>query len=155
MAPAHPYKTWSGRRRQHRRVRFETKIAIVVRDDLPTWQKLNMTAFLASGVAAGRDGIIGEPYEDCSGNVYLSTFGQPVLVFAAEPTAMRPVWQRAMDRGLGVAVFTDDLFQTGNDVDNRAVVRAVPAEKLSLAGLALHGRRNDVDKVVKGLTLHP
>ena len=33
-------------------VRFDTKIAIVLRDDLETWQKLNVTAFLASGVAA-------------------------------------------------------------------------------------------------------
>ena len=29
---------------------FDTKIAIVVRDDLATWQKLNVTAFLTSGV---------------------------------------------------------------------------------------------------------
>ena len=31
---------------------FVTKIAVVISDDLPVWQKLNMTAFLASGVAA-------------------------------------------------------------------------------------------------------
>lgn len=33
-------------------MKFDTKIAIVVRADLPTWQKLNMTAFLASGIAS-------------------------------------------------------------------------------------------------------
>jgi hypothetical protein len=35
-----------GRRSRHRRepgVHFDTKLAIVVRDDLPTWQKLNVT----------------------------------------------------------------------------------------------------------------
>ena len=31
-------------------MRFDTKIAIVLRDDLETWQELNVTAFLASGV---------------------------------------------------------------------------------------------------------
>ena len=41
---------------------FVTKIAVVIRDDLPVWQKLNMTAFLASGVAGlgagrGRGGL--------------------------------------------------------------------------------------------------
>jgi hypothetical protein len=30
---------------------FETKIAIIVRDDLAVWQKLNVTAFLTSGIA--------------------------------------------------------------------------------------------------------
>jgi hypothetical protein len=136
-------------------MRFDTKIAIVVREDLPVWQKLNMTAFLASGVAGGRDGVMGQPYQDGTGNGYLPMFRQPVLLFAAGPAALRTVWERARQRGLGLAVFTQELFATGNDEDNRAAVRAVPAEKLDLAGLALHGRRADVDKVVKGLSLHP
>jgi hypothetical protein len=54
-----------------------------------------------------------------------------------------------------VAVYTMDMFQTGNDDDNRAVVRAVTAADLRFAGLALHGPRNAVDKVFKGVTLHP
>ena len=35
------------------------------------------------------------------------------------------------------------------------VVRAVPADGLSFAGLAVLGPRNAVDKVFKGATLHP
>jgi hypothetical protein len=136
-------------------MRFDTKIAIVVREDLAVWQKLNMTAFLASGVAGGRADVLGQPYEDGSGNRYLPMFGQPVLVFVAGADTLRAVWQRARDRGLGLAIFTEELFTTGNDEDNRAVVRAAPAEKLALAGVAVHGRRNDVDKAVKGLALHP
>lgn len=37
-------------------MRLDTKIAIVVRADLAVWQKLNVTAFLASAVAAGGAG---------------------------------------------------------------------------------------------------
>src|SRR5947207_583295 len=95
------------------------------------------------------------PTEDVSCNRYLPMFGQPVLVFAADADGLRTAWERAGSRPVGLAVFTDELFSTGNDDDNRAAVRAVPAEKLSLAGLAVHGRRNDVDKVVKRLSLHP
>jgi hypothetical protein len=35
---------------------FDTKIAIVVREDLATWQKLNVTAFLTSGVVGAAEG---------------------------------------------------------------------------------------------------
>jgi len=35
-------------------VEDETKIAVVVRDDLETWQKLNVTAFVASGMGPRR-----------------------------------------------------------------------------------------------------
>ncbi len=54
---------------------FETKIAVAVRDDLPTWQRLNMTAFLVSGIAASAEGMVGEDYEDAAGNRYLPMFG--------------------------------------------------------------------------------
>jgi hypothetical protein len=54
-----------------------------------------------------------------------------------------------------MAVYTMDMFATGNDDDNRAAVRAVPADELQFAGLALHGPRNAVDKIFKGATLHP
>jgi hypothetical protein len=136
-------------------MRFDTKIAIVLRGDVPTWQKLNMTAFLASGVAGGRDEVMGEPYQDGSGQRYLPMFRQPVLVFSTDADGLRRVWEQAVSRDLGVAVFTEELFGTGNDEDNRAAVRAMPGEKLALTGLAVHGRRGDVDKAVRGLTLHP
>lgn len=52
-------------------------------------------------------------------------------------------------------MFTADTFGTGNDHDNRAVVAAVVGEDLDLVGLAVHGPRNAVDKVVKGSRMHP
>lgn len=132
-----------------------TKIAIVVRDDLAAWQRLNVTAFLASGVAHAFPASVGEPYEDASGTAYLPMFGQPVLVYAADLAALTEVRTKAVERGLALGVYTEELFTTGNDEDNRAAVRAVPAEKLRLVGLSVHGSRNAVDKVLKGLSLHP
>lgn len=136
-------------------MRFDTKIGIVVRDDLATWQSLNVTAFLASGIASGMPDTIGKPYEDGSGNGYLPMFRQPVLVFAAGKDALRQGHGRAIARGLHVGVYTEELLKTDNDEDNRAAVRAVPADELNLVGLSVYGPKNAVDKVVKGLPLHP
>jgi hypothetical protein len=136
-------------------VRFDTKIAIAVRADLEPWQKLNVTAFLASGIAASAADIMGKPYEDGSGNTYLELFRQPVVVYAADDETLSVAHHRALARGMPTAIYTMDMFGTGNDDDNRAVVRAVPAAELRFAGLALHGPRNAVDKVLKGVTLHP
>jgi len=128
---------------------------MVVRYDLPIWQKLNVVAYLASGVAAGRDGVIGEPYQDASGQRYLAMFGLPVLVFAASADEMDTVRRRCAERELPIVIFTDELFSTYDDEANRAAVRAVESDKLALAGIGLHGRRQVVDKVLKGLRLHP
>jgi hypothetical protein len=135
-------------------VRFDTKIAVVLRDDLPVWQRLNVTAFLASGVAGAMPELLGEPYEDADGTGYLAMFRQPVLVFAADVATLTKAHARAVGRGLPVAVFTDELFATGHDEANRAAVRAVRTDELALAGIGLHGPRNAVDKVVKGARLH-
>ncbi|MGH2514635.1 MAG: DUF2000 family protein [Ktedonobacterales bacterium] len=136
------------------RVRFETKIALVLRADLPVWQKVNMAAFLASGIAATMESAVGEPYEDAAGARYLQMFRQPVLVFAATAEQLRRAYERARSRELPIAIFTEDLFATGHDEANRAAVRAVSGADLRLAGLALRAGRKAVDAVVKGLSLH-
>lgn len=133
-------------------MRFDTKIAIVVRAELAVWQKLNVTAFLASGIAAANPDIIGKPYEDGIGNTYLELFRQPVLIYGGAAADLSVVHRRALERELRMAVYTIEMFGTGNDDDNRAVVRA--AAELDLAGIAVYGPRNAVDKVVKGTSLH-
>lgn len=133
----------------------DTKIAIAVRADLATWQKLNVTAFLASGIAAHAPDTIGEPYRDADGVGYLQIFGLPVVVLAGDARTLTKAHRRALDRSLAMAVYTDGMFRTGNDVDNRAVVAALSTDGLDLAGLAVHGDRRDVDKALKDLKLHP
>jgi hypothetical protein len=136
-------------------MRFDTKIAIAVRADLAAWQKLNVTAFLASAVAAGVPQVIGEDYLDGSGNTYLPMYRQPVLVYAADGPALALARGRALERGLPAAIYIDEMFKTGNDQDNRAAVRAARADEMSLAGLAVYGPKNAIDKILKGLPLHP
>jgi hypothetical protein len=136
-------------------VRFDNKIAVLLRDDLLSWQRLNVTAFLVSGLGTQAPEVIGDPYEDADGVRYLSMFRQPVLVFQGGKEMLQAAHGRAASRGLPLSVFTTDLFDTGNDRDNRAAVRAVPTAQLDLVGLATYGPRNAVDKVLKGASMHP
>jgi hypothetical protein len=136
-------------------IRFDTKIAVLLRDDLLAWQSLNVCAFLVSGVAAAHPELIGEPYADADDTQYLPMFRQPVLVFAGTKEVLVAAHAKALDRRLPMSVFTSDLFSTGNDRDNRAAVRGVRRNQLDLVGIALHGPRNAVDKVLKGAQMHP
>lgn len=133
---------------------FETKIGVVVRDDLETWKKLNVTAFLSAGVAASAPDTIGMHYEDGSGNTYLPIFAQPVLMFVASAEHLQRTRVRALSRAVPLAIYTKDMFTTYNDNDNRAVVKTVPADNLDIVGLALRTDRKTFDKIVDGLSLH-
>jgi hypothetical protein len=136
-------------------IRFDTKIAVLVRDDLATWQRLNVTAFLVSGIAGAHPQLLGEPYEDADGTAYLPLLGQPVVVLEADAATLRDAHARALGRELSMSVYTREMFSTGNDLANRAVVRAVGRDDLDLVGIAVHGPKNGVDKTVKGSRLHP
>jgi hypothetical protein len=118
--------------------RFDTKIAVLLRDDLATWQRLNATAFLVSAIAGGRPELLGEVYVDGDGTEYLPMFGQPVMVFEGDRDCLVAAPARALERACGSRCSPTELFATGNDEDNRAAVRAVPRDKLDLVGLALH-----------------
>jgi hypothetical protein len=136
-------------------MQFDTKIAVVLRDDLAVWQKTNVTAFLVSGIAGTVASVVGEPYRDASGNEYLPMFVQPVLVYEADAAGLRRAFERAMSRGVTPAVYTQELFTTNHDEANRAAFAAVPADDLDLVGIALRAERKTVDKIVDRLRFHP
>jgi hypothetical protein len=135
---------------------FSTKAAVVVRDDLAPWQGLNVTAFLVSGLvgAAGPEAI-GEPYEDADGVTYLPLLVQPLLVFQASADQLRRSRERAAGRGVTLAVYTAEMFATGNDAENRAAVRVVGTDDLDLVGIGLRAAHRDADAVLRGLRRHP
>lgn len=134
-------------------IRFDTKIAVVLRDDLLPWQELNVTAFLASGIATDAS-LLGDDYADADGHRYLPLFRQPVVVMTADAETIARAHARLLARALPTAVYTRDMFSTGHDAANRAAVAAVPADALDLVGLAVHGPKNAVDKSLKGASLH-
>jgi hypothetical protein len=135
---------------------FDTKAAVAVSDDLAVWQRLNVTAFLTSGmVAAAGPEAIGEDYLDADGNRYLPLLVQPVLVYEASRGKLATVRERAFRRGVPIALYTREMFATGHDAHNRAAVAAVPAVELDIVGIALRAPHRDADAVLRGLSRHP
>ncbi len=134
---------------------FDTKVAVVVRDDLAAWQRLNVTAFLMSGITA-RAGpeAIGEEYRDGDDRTYLPLLVQPVLIFETGAERLRTLRERAQRRGVPVAIYTTAMFTTGNDDANRAAVRAVATSELDLVGLGVRAPHRDVDAIVRGVSRH-
>jgi hypothetical protein len=135
-------------------MQFDTKIAVVIRTELEAWQKLNVAAFLAGGIAAAFPECVGKPYEDGSGTAYLPLIGQPILIYGADRPALTRALERALARGVRPAVYTEDMFKTSHDAANRDAVKAVARADLNLVGLAMRAERKVIDKIVDGLKFH-
>jgi hypothetical protein len=124
--------------------RFETKAALVLDESLPTWQMVNVAAFLFSGF-----GAVGERYRDADGNDYLPMLREPIMVFGADSAGVRRAYERARARGVEeLAIYTRELFDTLNDEANRAAVAAVRPDDLDLVGIALRADRKTVDRIL-------
>jgi hypothetical protein len=130
---------------------YPTKTALVIRNDLAAWQKANVAAFLSGGLTHHFPEMAGEPYRDADATAYTPLVREPVFVYGAEADAMRRTYERARNRGLTFAIYTEPLFKTTNDIDNRASVAATPREALDLVGLGFHAERKIIDKVINGL----
>lgn len=133
---------------------FDTKIAVVLRDDLAVWQKLNVTAFLMSGIVAQTGEIIGEPYRDGAGNVYNPLSVQPIVVMAADQEALRKIHQRSLERDVTTSLYIEEMFSTGHDAANRQVFSEFSPETAKVVGMALRADKKIVDKITKCAKLH-
>ena len=114
---------------------FDTKIAVVVREDLATWQKLNVVAFLVSGVVGAKPSLVGEPYEDAAGNAYNPLMIQPTIILGADRETLKAIYRRAMERRVRLSLYIEDMFTTGHDAANRAAVKQYPPEAMNVVGL--------------------
>ena len=133
---------------------FDTKIVVVLREDLASWQKLNVTAFLTSGIVAQAPAVIGEPYRDAAGNVYNPLSVQPIVVLSADQQTLRMIHGRSLDRGVTSSLYIEEMFSTGHDAANRAVFAEFAPETAKVVGIALRTDKKIADKITKGARLH-
>jgi hypothetical protein len=133
---------------------FDTKFAVVLREDLEVWQKLNVTAFLSGGVIGQKPELIGEAYRDASGNVYNALSVQPIIVLSADAATLSKIHAQALERQVTASLYIEDMFSTGHDAANRAVFAAFGPEEAKVVGIALHAEKKTVDRITKGARLH-
>ncbi|WP_440983621.1 DUF2000 family protein [Shinella sumterensis] len=133
---------------------FDTKFAVVLREDLEVWQKLNVTAFLSSGIIGQKPELIGEAYRDAAGHVYNALSVQPIIVLSANGATLSKIHARALERAVPASVYIEEMFSTGHDEANRAVFATFGPDDAKIVGIALHADRKTVDRITKGVRLH-
>lgn len=134
---------------------YDNKIAIVILNTLENWQKLNVTAFLASSIAIALPETHGAPLVSASGTAYLPFIKHPVLVYGADSEEqLKRAFARASERELKIGVYTRELFATKNEEGNLAEIAKNGDDELNLVGIIIYGENRKVDKAVDKLKLH-
>ena len=134
---------------------YENKIAVVISNGLAQWQKLNVTAFLASSVAIAFPETHGAPLVSASGTQYLPFLKHPVLIYGAETDEqIKRAFNRAKERKLHIGIYTKGLFATKNEEGNLTEVARHTDFELDLVGIIIFGENKSVDKAIDKLKFH-
>ena len=134
---------------------YDNKIAIVLKNDLQSWQKLNVAAFLASSVAIEFPETHGKPFINASNAQYLPFIKHPILIFKAETNAeITRAFNRAKERALHIGIYTDPLFATKNEEENLIEIAKCTDETQNLVGIIVYGDTKKVNKALDGLKFH-
>lgn len=134
---------------------YEKKVAIVIKNDLLVWQKLNVVSFLASSIAIQFPETHGENLVTADKVKFLPFLKHPILVYKADTTEkLKRVFQRSRDRELAIGIYTKSLFDTRSGDENIIEISSHAADNLDLVGIIVYGENKKVDKALDGLKFH-
>jgi hypothetical protein len=135
---------------------YDNKIALVIKNDLQSWQKLNVASFLASSIAIKFPDTHGKEFVNASRSEYLPFIKHPILIYGAENEAeIKRAFNRAKERELYIGIYTEPLFATKNEEENHIEIAKHTDEDQVLVGIAIYGENKKVNKALDGLKFHP
>lgn len=76
------------------------------------------------------------------------------MILSADGETLREVLKKAKARDMAVSIYTEELFTTYNDIDNRAEIAKHKTEELNLVGICICGMKNPLDRITKGIAMH-
>ncbi|GAB4045537.1 DUF2000 family protein [Spirosoma litoris] len=134
---------------------YDQKVAIIIKDDLLAWQKMNVVSFLASSIAIQFPETHGGAFITADGVKFLPFTKHPILVYKADTSEkLQRAFQRARERDLAIGIYTAPLFATKSGEENVQEIASHRADDLDLVGLILYGANKKVDKALDGLKFH-
>jgi len=79
---------------------------------------------------------------------------QPIMIYFASNQELKEVLKKALTKEVKMTIYTEEIFKTYNDTDNRAKVAEYETDDLNLVGIGMIGKKNHIDRLTKGLKLH-
>ncbi|CAN5426501.1 DUF2000 domain-containing protein [soil metagenome] len=134
---------------------YDQKVAIILKNDLLAWQKMNVVSFLASSIAIQFPQTHGEDFITSDQVKFLPFMKHPILIYKADTSEkLQRAFQRARDRDLAIGIYTNPLFATKSGEENVQEIARHTVNDLDLVGIIVYGENKKVDKALDGLKFH-
>lgn len=133
---------------------MQTKVALVLREDLPVAHAVNASAVLALSLGGRIGDSLGRDGEDASGRTHSGLNVHPIPVLSASEEALKALLERASAADDVQLVSLNETARRSRDYEDYLTeLKAVPAEALEYLGVIVHGPRNKVSRLTRHLPL--
>lgn len=127
---------------------IDKKIAIAISDHLLIEQKLQVVAFLTSGLVAQHSDVMGAPYEDFEGNLFSPVMKCYPHIHCVDEMAIGNMHHRAISQSIMITVFVEEWFGMADDEARRAIFQHFDPNTVNVVGMAIYAPRDTVAQVL-------
>ncbi|KOV67881.1 DUF2000 domain-containing protein [Streptomyces sp. MMG1121] len=133
---------------------MQTKVALVLREDLPTAHAANTSAVLALSLGGRIGDSVGRDGEDASGGVHPGLNTHPIPVLTASAQELHLLLERARTtEGVQFVSLTETARRARDYEDYLTDLKATGAEELEYLGVIVHGPRSSVSRLTRRFSL--
>ncbi|GAB1822217.1 DUF2000 domain-containing protein [Herbidospora sp. RD11066] len=131
---------------------MQTKLVMVLRDDLPPGLAVNAAAVLALSLGDALNGWLGPEGKDADGNLHPGLNTHPVPVLTATAEGLRELHDAAPEE-VTVVGFNEVARRAREYGEYLRTLAETPAAEIDYVGMVVFGPKAQVTKLTKSLAL--
>lgn len=133
---------------------FNQKIAIVVREDLPSWQVMNTVAHV-SGYLGNKitTFLSDENFVTSDGQSHPRNSQYAIIILKNTEKGLRKFMRRVRESGLLYHGFIREMIETTDDTEIQQILSTKRDEEIEYLGIGIFGPIEKVNELTQGMSL--
>lgn len=133
---------------------FNHRIAIVVRQDLPSWQAMNTVAHISGYLGSKIETFLSdENFVTQDGIVHPRNSQYAIVILRAEQGAFPRLMRKVRSSGLLYHGFIREMIETTDDTEIQGIVEKKRDSDIEYLGIGVFGSNEQVRELTQGYSL--
>lgn len=134
---------------------FTSKMAVVVRKDLASWQSMNTAAHIAAYLSNKMDARFdtGDFFVTKDEQKHPRNMQYPIIILSARPGQMPNLMARIRASGLLYLGYLEEMLETTDDAEIERLLEKKTDSEIVYLGIGFFGKNDEVDALTKKYSL--
>lgn len=131
------------------------KFVIVVDEKLGSWQLTNTIGHISAYLGSKREkDLVSTPEFDIADGSIRANSQYPVVVLTASQSQLHGLYEKIKEKGLDNLCYVQEMIDLGDDVKLAKALKSRKMEELTICGIGIFGKREELDTLTKKYSLY-